>query len=156
VPTPVATTEPGNAVPTRPMGQPYGEYVNDRFGYSFAYPEDLLRPQGESADGTSQQFVSADGQTVVAVGAAPDLTGMTLEDAYAQARRAAGGREVTYKASGASWYVVSGYEGNRLFYEKTFLRGDTFKTLSISFPRQYRAKYYAMVEAMSNSFKSLD
>lgn len=156
VPSPVATPEPEGAVNTGPIGQQYGQYTNERFGYSFIYPEDLLLPQGESADGASQQFVSADGETVVAVGAAPNPTGMTFDEAYAQARQTGGGREVTYKTSGENWYVVSGTEGTRLFYEKVFLIGDTFKALSISFPRQYRAQYHDLVEEMSNSFKSLD
>lgn len=156
VPSPVATSEPEGAVNTGPIGQQYGQYTNERYNYAFVYPEDLLLPQGESADGASQQFISADGETLVSVGAAPNPTGMTLEEAYAHARQPAGGREVTYKASGPTWYVVSGYEGSRLFYEKTFLIGDTFKTLAISFPRQHRAQYYDLVEEMSNSFKSLD
>ncbi|MFN3428481.1 MAG: DnaJ domain-containing protein [Candidatus Sericytochromatia bacterium] len=139
------------AAPAGTVGTQFTQYTNAAGGYSFVYPEDLVTPQGET--GPAQRFASADGRTVVdvnAVGAA----GTGIPGAFAQARRQDTGREVTYTASGASWYVVSGYEGPTLFYEKTVLTGDTFKTLRIAFPREHREAYYDAVEAMSLSFKS--
>jgi hypothetical protein len=139
-----------------PLGSQYTQYTSQAQGLSFVYPEDVLTPLGNAADGGSQTFASADGRTVVAVAAQPNTAGTSLAEAFAQAARKDVGREVTYTASGSRWYVVSGYEGDTLFYEKVVLGGGAFKALRITFPRQQRAANYAMVEAMSNSFKSLN
>jgi hypothetical protein len=152
---PVAAV-PAAAVPSGPVGSRYTQYTNQAQGISFVYPEDVLTPLGGSADGGSQTFASADGRTVVAVSAQPNTAGTSLADAYAQAARKDVGREVTYTASGSRWYVVSGYEGDTLFYEKVVLGDGAFKSLRITFPRAYRAAHYDMVEAMSNSFKSVN
>lgn len=156
-PAPVSEAAPAEAPrdlpapPAGPIGEQYTQYTNTAGGYSLVYPEDLLTPQGEA--GPAQRFASADGRTVVDVNAV-SAGGTGVPEAFAQARRPDTGREVTYTASGASWYVVSGYEGPTLFYEKTVLANDTFKTLRIAFPREYRDAYYDAVEAMSLSFKS--
>jgi hypothetical protein len=159
-PTPVSEATPTEAPrelpappaqPAGPVGTQFTQYTNAAGGYSLVYPEDLLAPQGEA--GTAQRFQSADGRTVVDVNAV-SAGGTGIPEAFAQARRPDTGREVTYTASGASWYVVSGYEGPTLFYEKAILANDAFKTLRIAFPREYRDAYYDAVEAMSLSFKS--
>lgn len=156
-PAPVSEAAPAEAPrdlpapPAGPVGSQFTQYTNAPGGYSLVYPEDLLTPQGEA--GTAQRFASADGRTVVDVNAV-SAGGTGIPEAFAQARRTDTGREVTYTASGASWYVVSGYEGPTLFYEKVVLANDAFKTLRIAFPREYRDAYYDAVEAMSLSFKS--
>ena len=35
----------------------YHTYHNPRFGYSIAYPKDILYPQGESDNGDGQKFL---------------------------------------------------------------------------------------------------
>jgi hypothetical protein len=155
-PSPVAAPAQEPAIAPGPVGQRYAQYTNERYGYSFLYPEDLVIPQGESADGSGQQFVSADGQTVVAIGAAPNTTNAPLEAAFAEAQRHQAGREVTAKAWGGNWYMVSGNEGTMRFYEKTYLTHGLFKTLAVTFPRQYRGTYDPLVDEMIDSFKTLD
>jgi hypothetical protein len=82
--------------------------------------------------------------------------GTTLEAARSSAQSSsAGSRNVTYSAQRGTWFVLSGHEGERAFYERTMLRtGDgavaSFRfTWSGSSPQGYDAD----IKRMSSSFK---
>ncbi len=41
---------------------------------------------------------------------------------------------ITYAKAGMGWFVLSGYVGGDIFYEKTIARGDNFHTLIWQYP----------------------
>ena len=65
------------------------------------------------------------------------------------------GREVTYKLLKGDTYVVSGRQNGKIFYEKTMLKGDVFKTFTIEYDESERDKYDPITARISRSFVSL-
>ncbi len=107
----------GQSQPRVIGGVTYGVYENERFGFSALYPADILLPADRLPDGLGQFFLSPDGSAALAVSGVPLGEGV-LEAAYEQ-ELAATDQTVTYRASGAGWFVVSGYKNGVVFYQKT-------------------------------------
>jgi hypothetical protein len=62
-------------------------------------------------------------------------------------------RVVTYKVLRGSWFVFSGSESNRIFYQKTLLRNDEFLTFSIEYDASQKSIYDPITATISRSFK---
>lgn len=134
--------------PAAPAVAGYETFSDSRGGYTLAIPASLSE-RARTANG--YRFSSPDGRAELLTEsvAAP----MSIPNAYRQATSASG-RDVTYKASGSSWYVVSGYEGDRMFYEKTVWSDGKFKSFRMTVPREQRDTYYTPIERVSHSFKT--
>jgi hypothetical protein len=66
----------------------------------------------------SRRFISPDGTAFLSIYATPARTDAQSDmDAY---RRDQGGR-ITYEREGQNWLVLSGFEGDRIFYRKAML-----------------------------------
>jgi hypothetical protein len=115
-------------------------YRNGRFGFSLEVPATL--DAGEPpTNGDGQSFASKDGKATLKVAGAPGLSlqavyEMALEDSSAQ---------VTYKVAKSNWYVVSGFLGEKVFYEKAIAKGDTVAILRFEFPKAEKAVYDPVV-----------
>lgn len=131
----------------------YKVYRNARFNYSISYPSRLLVPQGESTNGDGQKFATKDGRAELIVFGSNNALDQTLEEAFNEAKSITGNRVVTYQTLKQDWFVVSGLEGGRIFYQKTFLRGDVFKTMRIEYAEQLKTTYDAVTTKVSLSFK---
>jgi hypothetical protein len=143
----------------------YQTYHNARFAYSITYPVDVFVPQGESDNGDGQRFLSKDGRAepLVYAGYATSDSQDTLQKRF---REATAGRTaeqpqrvVTYKLIKDDWFVVSGRDGGRIFYQKTIFRkagGDkpgVFKTLRIEYDEAQNRDYGTIVARLVASFK---
>jgi hypothetical protein len=128
----------------------YRTYNNARFGYSISYPSDLLTPQGESANGDGQIF-SGDGAEMRVFGSNM-LLNETLRAEYNAILEEKGG-SVTYKVFRNTFFVVSGKENGRIFYQKTMKGADgAFLTFMIEYDASKRRIYDAAVTKMVKSF----
>jgi hypothetical protein len=126
----------------------YRTYSNARYGYSIAYPAGLLIPQGESDNGDGQRFVARDGSaTLLAFGS--NRLDRSLADEFQSAQA---NRTVTYKVLRRDMFVVSGTENGKIFYQKTLLRGDAFKTFIIEYDEQRRATFDPVTSRIARSF----
>jgi hypothetical protein len=126
----------------------YRTYTNARYGYSIAYPAHLLTPQGEADNGDGQIFRSRDGQAEMRVYGSQDLGG-GLAAAYAEAQD---GKNVVYKTMKRNWFVVSGYNGEKIFYQKTMIRGGELKTFTIEYDESQKSTYDAVTARIARSF----
>ena len=74
-------------------------YTNVRFEYAICYPEDLLVPQGKSANSDGQKFLAKDGAELLVFGQNNALD-QSLKEALAdtQSRLASPPGKMTYKA----------------------------------------------------------
>lgn len=126
----------------------YKTYTNARYGYSISYPASLLTPQGEADNGDGQAFRSRDGAAEMRVYGSQNLGG-GLAGAY---REAQAGKDVTYKTMKGNWFVVSGRDGGKVFYQKTMLRGDVLKTFTIEYDEAQKATYDAVTARVARSF----
>lgn len=131
----------------------YKIYRNARFDYTISYPSRLLAPQGESTNGDGQKFASKDGRAELIVYGSNNALDQTLEQAFNEAKSASGNRVVTYQTMKQDWFVVSGSEGGKIFYQKTFLRAGVFKTMRIEYDEQIKTMYDAITTKVSLSFK---
>lgn len=105
------------------VAQPgYRTYHNARFDYSISYPVKVLIPQGEAANGDGQKFLSKDGHTEMLVYGANNALDQTLRQVYQSEISNAEhpNRTVTYQVLRADWFVVSGIENGRVFYQRRF------------------------------------
>jgi hypothetical protein len=126
----------------------YKTYTNARYAYSISYPSGLLVPQGEADNGDGQAFLSKDGSAEMRVYGSQDLGG-GLAQMY---REAQAGKEVSYKTMKGNWFVVSGRDGGKIFYQKTMFKGGVFKTFSIRYDESQRSTYDAVTTRIARSF----
>ena len=133
----------------------YRTYHNARFDYSISYPAGVLIPQGEAENGDGQKFQSKDGRVEMLVYGSNNALDQTLRQMYQQEHSVTEhpNRRVTYQVLRADWFVVSGVDGDRVFYQKTFLRHGVFKTFRIEYDQSQKAAFDSITGTISRSFK---
>ena len=131
----------------------YKTYTNARFKYSISYPADLLVPQGESENGDGQIFKEKGNSSVeMRVYGGYNVLNETLHSRYTDlVRKWSNG--ITYKVIRRDWFVVSAMVNGTIHYQKTILRGDTFKTLEIEYAAVRGSTYNDVTDRISKSFK---
>jgi hypothetical protein len=147
-----AASEPEalRAVAARSLSQRYSyrTYSNARYGFSIAYPAGLLIPQGESDNGDGQKFASRDGSAVLTAYGSNRMD-RSLREEYQSAQA---DRTVTYRLLGRDMFVVSGIAGGKIFYQKTLLRSDAFKTFIIEYDESDRSTFDPVTTRIARSF----
>jgi hypothetical protein len=61
---------------------------------------------------------------------------------------------ITYEPRGRTWFVVSGYRGDKIFYQKVLFScaGRVVSLLAISYPTAARKLFDPVVEHMEDTF----
>ena len=127
-------------------------YINGRFGTQISYPADVFRPGEAQADGDGRSFSSQDAQLEVFGFDNPSgETARSLRDRLVGSQ---GYEDVTYTRSGSTWLVLSGFRGDRIFYEKYFFRGGTIQAFGLEFPSDAKPFYAPIVEALEDTFRA--
>ncbi|MBN9073881.1 MAG: hypothetical protein J0H34_20250 [Rhizobiales bacterium] len=133
-------------------------YVNARFGTVCTFPDDVFtEKQPEPDNGDGQQWLASDGASLICSGIAniDDETpaGYVADQLGGDGTR----REITYHKIGANWSVLSGYQGDRIFYERRlFGRDGVIRTVSIDYPKAAKARYDKLVGKIAASLKAAD
>ena len=109
-------------------GDNYRVYHNARWNFTIPYPADLLVPQGESANGDGQEFVSKDRLISMRISGIYNTLEETLDELYsAESRESSRTNQViTYRVRKNNWFVLSGdiiddQGKSEIFYKKTIL-----------------------------------
>lgn len=134
----------------------YRTYHNVRFNYSISYPADLLIPQGEPVNGDGQKFSSRDNKAEMLVYGAYNSLDQTLREVFEQESSRSTeqpNRVVTYKVLRSDWFVISGTDDGKIFYQKTMLRDSTFKTFRIEYDESQKRTYDSITAFIARSFK---
>lgn len=134
----------------------YRTYHNARFHYSISYPVNILFPQGESVNADGQRFLSKDGRTEMLVYGAYNSLDQTLGEVFEEESSRSTehpDRVTTYKVLRQDWFVVSGIENGRIFYQKTMLRNSTFKTFRIEYDEAQKRTFDPITTVIARSFK---
>jgi hypothetical protein len=149
------SAEPRWSTPTTTTAE-YKTYVNDRFDYQIKYPADLLTAQGEPANSDGQRFVSKKGDAELRVWGNYKVAG-DLAYELKLAKQADSGekskKKVIYEARDKNWFAVSGTDGDRIFYQKTCLRNDTFRSMTFNYPQSAKTQFAPVVDKVVASFK---
>ncbi len=135
----------------------YASYGNGRFSFSIDYPAKLLTPQGEAGNGDGQTFLSSDGNTKLAVWGMNNAIDPfdTIKTHFAKAIKddKKAKRQITLKVQKENWYVLSGFEGEAIFYRKVYLVDDQFLTMDFTYPKAQREQWDAVATRLEKSFK---
>ena len=134
----------------------YRTYHNARFDFSISYPADVLIPQGESENHDGQKFRSRDGRAEMLVYGSYNALNQTLRQLYSEETNPSADhphRTVSYKTLKGNWFVVSGIEEGRVFYQKTMLAKGIFKTLRIEYDESQKDRFDSLTAQMVRSFR---
>ncbi len=135
----------------------YETYYNHRYDYSIDYPKAVLFPQGESDNGDGQKFLSKNADASLLVYASYNALEQPLEEIYREQSRGGTPEEpqkvVTYRVLKNNWFVVSGYNSGRIFYQKTFLRDNQLKTFVFEYNESQKELYDPITNRLAKSFK---
>ena len=127
----------------------YDIYYNDKYGFRVKYPVSHLQSiyEAESKDGVT---ISSEDRTVelVIFRDFEDLLGNTLQDTYKESLKNYKSKKdihVTYKKQVPKFFVLSGYEGDFIFYQKTIQIDEAFFTGIIKYPISQKEFYNPIV-----------
>jgi hypothetical protein len=139
-----------------PPASDWTVYHNERFGYRLSFPREWFEPGPVSANGDGRAFTTPDGRARMVVFGANNSEGLTLR-AYRQTLLSDydGYDELTYSPVGNSWFVLSGYRGDTIYYQKVmFSCGERIiNVLSISFPEADKPQFAPLVEGVEDRFR---
>lgn len=125
-------------------------YVNERFGTTATFPGDVFTEALEPpANGDSRTWRAADGATVPIYGSYNVMEYSPEQLAQARIVRDVPNFQLAYRKVKDNWVVLSGYEGEMVFYERHEIRTDgavdIIHSLSIQYPKARRAIYDKLV-----------
>ena len=134
-----------------------GTYTNEQQGYSISYPKDILLPQDASANGEEQIFKSAEGKAelIIYSDKRTDKSGtpLSFNTAYEEDIADKKGRQIAHSALSPNYYVISGLDGDMLYYQKTIFTKGALVTAVLKYPKEEKDTYNAMISPIFNSFK---
>ena len=132
-------------------------YVNVRFQYAICYPQDLFVPQGEPANSYGQRFLSNKDSAELAAYGGNNALDQTLGERLSDTanRLADSSGKVTYKVQKVNWFVLSGQNGQAIFYTKTLFSHDQFKSFELTYDRSAAALYNPLVGRIASCFTDL-
>jgi hypothetical protein len=157
-----AQTGPGPAPAAPPQTtqaqsqQAWASYKNPRFGYTLSYPSGVFTPQPPAANGDGQSFLSTDGRAKLVVYGAQNSENFTPSKYRETILREFGGYDqMDYSPTGKTWFVLSGFRGENIYYQKVMFScgGGVINVLSVTFPRAEKKFYEGLVETMEDNFK---
>lgn len=127
-------------------------YRNDRFGATADIPSDWrMEPPPENDDG--RIFVSPDGRAKIVVSGSHVV--LPRDEEFRIRLEPGEGETVSYRRQGRDWLVISGVDGDRIFYRKSVLscRGEVWNSVSIDYPAAERKTYDALVAHVAGSLR---
>jgi hypothetical protein len=133
-------------------------YLNARFGTAAEYPAERFRPGPPPENGDGQRFTAADGAELAIFASynSDDYTPATFEASLRSG--SSDYSDVTYRAAGSNWLVLSGNRGASIFYEKhIFVRrkdADTIRGFVITYGRDAKAVYDPIAARIARTLHS--
>jgi len=127
-------------------------YANPRFGTFAEYPTGRFAALPPPENGDGQNFQARDGATLAIYGANNIENASPIAyEAFLRSGDANGYANVTYRANGTDWLVLSGIRGSNIFYEKYLFKGDLIHAMVITYPQSLKTYYEAIVTHIARS-----
>jgi hypothetical protein len=123
---------------------------------SWAYPSNVFSRQPPADNGDGQSFLTADGRAKLVVFGAANRENFTPSKYRETILREFGGYDqMDYSPTGKTWFVLSGFRGENIYYQKVMFScgGSVINVLSVTFPRAEKKFYEGLVEVMEDNFK---
>ena len=134
---------------------PWADERDPGLGFQFSYPRDLFDRKEGDGKPSFHYFVSRDADAKLMVGAWNNEAGQTPgEFKHWLLGNTGGYDDMTYVPRGRSWFVISGYRGDDIYYEKVMFScaGSVVNVFAITYPKGLRSEYDPVVEQMEDSF----
>jgi hypothetical protein len=135
----------------------WASYHNERFGYRVLYPADAFRPGQESENGDGLNFFSADGRSKLTVFAAFNTQGVGIEEYRAtMLREFPGYDQIGYGPRGGSWFVLSGFRGPNIYYQKVLFScgGRVVNAFALTYPAEQKRQFDPIVTGIEKNFRT--
>ena len=129
----------------------FARYSNPQLRISIAYPDSLLKPGEPVGEGRGIELASTAGDVKALIFGIEKSTHEDLESQYRSILENPETR-TTYRARQQTWYVISGREGEEVFYEKSVLDGGVLRTFRIHYPATKKTYFDAVTAMMASSF----
>ncbi|MDU1903566.1 MAG: hypothetical protein E6772_02175 [Dysgonomonas sp.] len=134
-----------------------GAYANEKLGYSITYPKDILVLQSETENTDEQVFLAKEGNAKLRIykDIRKDKSGkvLTFNEAFELDRGTTSKRQVSYSSLKPLFYAVSGVEGKEIFYQKTIMAKGDMVTAKLTYMKEDKPTYDAMIATLFDSFK---
>ena len=130
---------------------------NDQnFGFTYTFPADTFIPAEGESKPSMYGFKSRDGHAKLLFSAWNNKEGRS-PDGFKQwlLANTEGYDELTYRPRGRTWFVLSGYREDNVYYEKVMFScgGDVVNVFAISYPEGERNHYDQVVERIEDYFR---
>ena len=135
---------------------PWSHEQDRDLGFRFAYPRGLFTQIEGDGKPAFHYFVSPNSDAKLMVGAWNNHEGRSPDQFKRWLMANAGGYdELTYRPRGRSWFVLSGYRGDDIYYEKVMFScgGQVVNVMAVTYPGKERNIYDQVVERMEDSFR---
>ena len=136
-----------------------GQWLSERepeLGFAFSYPAELFHEIEGDGKPSFHYFASGSSGAKFLVGGWDNRAQQTPDSFKRWLIANAGGYdEVTYRPRGRSWFVLSGYRGDQIYYEKVMFscRGRIVTVFAITYPIARRPLFDPVVERMEDNFR---
>lgn len=129
--------------------------TDPHLGFRYSYPSEVFSPIEGDGKPYFHYFASSSPEAKFLVGGWNNAKGQSPEAFKRWLIQNVGGYdETTYHPRGRSWFVLSGYRANTIYYEKVMFScgGSVVNVFAITYPTDQRDFYDPIVERMEDGF----
>ena len=145
----------GNAEAAGKRFADWATISHPRHGFHIAYPGNVFSTTGGKVSEDGQVFVSRDGDAKLIVGAFINESQATLEEYRTQLlEENYPGANLDYTPVNRKWFVLSGTQGDTLFYYRVSFtcEGRLINSWALIYPVSERRFYDRVVEAVARTY----
>lgn len=135
------------------LGQFWGHYANDRFGYAIDVPPDF-EGQGESENGDGQVFYRPGAEQSLTVWGGKLVESFETEVAQRQGWASEENWAISYQAATPQWAVFSGQRDHRILYQRMIVLcdGTRYAAYALEYNLRDLASADAVIDGLTRSF----
>ena len=128
------------------------QYCNARFAFCIDYPSNfVMQAAPENDDGRT--FKSKNGLVKMLAYGSNNSLMEKLETRFNAESSSSDTRKVMYRLFKPDFFVISGVENKKVFYQKVLFKNDEYKTFLITYPLSQKKTYDSITAKIAASFK---
>ncbi|GEM_PF-3190832 len=131
----------------------WNTYTIPNLGIQGCYPSDVLSEQSNPETNGSHKLFKGNGATLNVFGSTmEENASLKAEYSAALKSRSSGNGKVTYKVFKEDWFVLSGTDGNDIFYNKSQLFGKVLGTWELKYDKSQKKIFDPLVKPLVTTF----
>lgn len=123
------------------------DYCNQKYEYCISYP-DMFIGQEEPDAHDGKTFFTKDKQSELLVWGAYLLENETIPEIYQRYKSG----KITYKLIQKDYFVMSGIENEKIFYQKLYLRDNKISSFKIVYPKSKKTIFDKVIAKLKIRF----